>query len=141
MRNDDVLKSISYTLDLNKPQIAEICKLGGYEPDRSEVEMIFSSIAASIAVALVVGFLAGSVLVDPETLSPPMGEEVKTVEADEPSPEPRREEALPQPGRSAPVPESQASSGEAFRPAFSTSSAPRADTVGIPSALTTLGDW
>jgi len=42
MRNDDVLKSISYTLDLNKPQIAEICKLGGYEPDRSEVEMIFA---------------------------------------------------------------------------------------------------
>lgn len=42
MRNDDVLKSISYTLDLNKPQIAEICKLGGYEPDRSEIEMIFS---------------------------------------------------------------------------------------------------
>ena len=42
MRNDDVLKSISYTLDLNKPQIAQICQLGGYEPDRKEVEMIFS---------------------------------------------------------------------------------------------------
>ncbi|WP_340105920.1 YehS family protein [Rhodohalobacter sp. 8-1] len=42
MRNDDVLKSISYTLNLNKPQIAEICKLGGYEPDRGEIEMIFS---------------------------------------------------------------------------------------------------
>jgi uncharacterized protein YehS (DUF1456 family) len=42
MRNDDVLKSISYTLDLNKPQIAEICKLTGYEPERGEIEMIFS---------------------------------------------------------------------------------------------------
>lgn len=42
MRNDDILKSISYTLDLNKPQIAEICKQGGYEPERSEIEMIFS---------------------------------------------------------------------------------------------------
>jgi len=100
-----------------------------------------AGIAASIAVALVVGFLAGSVLVDPETLSSPVGEGAETVEAGEPSPEPRREEALPQPGRSAPVHESQASSGEAFRPEFSTSSAPRTDTVGIPSALTTLGDW
>lgn len=42
MRNDDVLKSISYTLDLNKPQIAEITKLTGYEPQRGEIEAIFS---------------------------------------------------------------------------------------------------
>nr|WP_209388437.1 DUF1456 family protein [Rhodohalobacter sp. SW132] len=42
MRNDDVLKSISYTLDLKKPDIAEICKLRGYEPTRQEMEAIFS---------------------------------------------------------------------------------------------------
>lgn len=43
MRNDDVLKSISYTLDLKKPDIAEICKHAGYEPSRGEMEEIFSS--------------------------------------------------------------------------------------------------
>lgn len=42
MRNDDVLKSISYTLNLKKPQIAEIAKMTGYEPERSEIEAIFS---------------------------------------------------------------------------------------------------
>lgn len=99
-----------------------------------------AGIAASIAVALVVGFLAGSVLVDPATLSSPTGE-AKVVEADGPSQEKRRKEALPQPGRSASAPESRASSGEAFRPEFSTSSATGADTVAIPSALTTLEDW
>ena len=41
MRNDDVLKSISYTLDLKKPGIAEICKHAGYEPSREEIEAIF----------------------------------------------------------------------------------------------------
>lgn len=43
MRNDDVLKSLSYTLDLKKPDIAEICKHAGYEPSRGEVEGIFST--------------------------------------------------------------------------------------------------
>ncbi len=43
MRNDDVLKSLSYTLDLKKPDIAEICKLAGYEPSREEIEYIFST--------------------------------------------------------------------------------------------------
>lgn len=42
MRNDDVLKSISYTLNLKKPDIAEIAKLRGYEPSRDEVEEIFA---------------------------------------------------------------------------------------------------
>lgn len=48
MRNDDVLKSISYTLQLNKPDIAKICKLRGYEPSREEVEAIFSDDKESI---------------------------------------------------------------------------------------------
>jgi len=43
MRNDDVLKSISYTLDLKKPDIAEICKHADYNPSREEIEEIFSS--------------------------------------------------------------------------------------------------
>jgi len=43
MRNDDVLQSISYTLNLSKPEIAEICKLAGYEPERSEIEEVFSN--------------------------------------------------------------------------------------------------
>jgi len=42
MRNDDILKSLSYTLDLNRPQIAEIAKLAGYEPKRGEIEEIFT---------------------------------------------------------------------------------------------------
>lgn len=43
MRNDDVIKSISYTLDLKKPDIAEICKHADYNPSREEIEQIFSS--------------------------------------------------------------------------------------------------
>lgn len=42
MRNDDVLKSLSYTLDLDRGEIAGIAKLAGYNPERGEVEEIFS---------------------------------------------------------------------------------------------------
>lgn len=41
MRNDDVIKSIRYTLNISDAQIAEILKLAGYKPSRSEIEYIF----------------------------------------------------------------------------------------------------
>lgn len=42
MRNNDVIQSIRYMLDLNHAQIAEILKLRGYDPKREEVESIFN---------------------------------------------------------------------------------------------------
>jgi uncharacterized protein YehS (DUF1456 family) len=41
MRNDDVIKSIRYMLDISDAKIAEILKLGGYQPTRDEVAAIF----------------------------------------------------------------------------------------------------
>lgn len=41
MRNDDVIKSIRFMLDLNDATVAEILKMGGYNPRRDEVEYIF----------------------------------------------------------------------------------------------------
>ncbi len=41
MRNDDVLKSIRFILDAGDGKIAEILKLGGYNPSREEVSYIF----------------------------------------------------------------------------------------------------
>ncbi|TVQ06213.1 MAG: DUF1456 family protein [Balneolaceae bacterium] len=41
MRNDDVIKSIRFILDVNDAAIAEILKLGGYNPSRDEVAYIF----------------------------------------------------------------------------------------------------
>jgi uncharacterized protein YehS (DUF1456 family) len=41
MRNDDVIKSIRYILDLPDATIAEILKSAGYQPKRSEIEFIF----------------------------------------------------------------------------------------------------
>lgn len=43
MRNDDVIQSIRYMLDLNDNEIANILKLGGYKPERGEVAHIFKS--------------------------------------------------------------------------------------------------
>ncbi len=42
MRNDDVIKSIRYTLDINDVAIAKILKLSGYQPTREEIAEIFS---------------------------------------------------------------------------------------------------
>jgi uncharacterized protein YehS (DUF1456 family) len=42
MRNNDVIKSIRYILDLSETEIAEILKLAGYNPTRSEVNYIFN---------------------------------------------------------------------------------------------------
>ena len=41
MRNDDILKSLRYILDVNEAEMAEILKLAGYKPTRSEIEYIF----------------------------------------------------------------------------------------------------
>lgn len=41
MRNDDVIQSIRFILDVNDTQIAEIIKLGGYQPTRHEITHIF----------------------------------------------------------------------------------------------------
>jgi len=43
MRNDDVIQSIRYMLDLNDIEIANILKLRGYKPERGEVAQIFKS--------------------------------------------------------------------------------------------------
>lgn len=42
MRNDEVIKSIRYTLDINDVKIAEILKLADYDATRGEIEEIFS---------------------------------------------------------------------------------------------------
>lgn len=41
MRNDEVIKSIRYILDLDDVQIANILKLADYEPTRDEINAIF----------------------------------------------------------------------------------------------------
>ena len=41
MRNDDIIKSIRYILDISDKQIADILKLANYKPTRSEVDFIF----------------------------------------------------------------------------------------------------
>lgn len=43
MRNDDVIKSVRYMLDINDSKIAEILKLAGYQPKRDEVAAIFEN--------------------------------------------------------------------------------------------------
>lgn len=98
-------------------------------------------IATSIAVALVVGFLAGSVLVDPSTLSPPpMAEAVDT---EGPMQETVRDAAPPRPGRSAPAFQAQISSvsgDDVFVPGSPTSSTTNSDSAGVPSDFTTVED-
>lgn len=42
MKNNDVIKSIRYTLDVNDVKIAEILKLAGYDVSREEIASIFS---------------------------------------------------------------------------------------------------
>jgi len=41
MRNDDVIKSIRYMLNISNATIAEILQLGGYNPTREDLEYIF----------------------------------------------------------------------------------------------------
>jgi len=41
MRNDEVIKSIRYILDLDDAEIAKILKLADYQPSRDEVSEIF----------------------------------------------------------------------------------------------------
>lgn len=43
MRNDDVIQSIRYMLDLNDRDIAHILKLRGYKPSHGEVAAIFAN--------------------------------------------------------------------------------------------------
>ena len=43
MRNNDILKSLRYILDVNEAEMAEILKLAGYKPSRSEIEYIFEN--------------------------------------------------------------------------------------------------
>lgn len=42
MRNNEVLKSLRYILNVNEAEMAEILKLTGYKPKRSEIEYIFA---------------------------------------------------------------------------------------------------
>lgn len=41
MRNNDILKSLRYILDVNEAEMAGILQLAGYKPKRSEIEYIF----------------------------------------------------------------------------------------------------
>ncbi|HLR26266.1 MAG TPA: DUF1456 family protein [Fodinibius sp.] len=43
MRNDDIIQSIRYMLDIDDVKIAQILKLRGYRPKRGEVAAIFDS--------------------------------------------------------------------------------------------------
>lgn len=43
MRNDDIIQSIRYMLDIDDVEIAQILKLRGYQPKRGEVAAIFES--------------------------------------------------------------------------------------------------
>jgi hypothetical protein len=98
-------------------------------------------IAASIAVALIVGFLAGSVLVDPSTLSPPPTAEA--VDADGSAQEAVRDAAPPRSGRSAPAVQSQISSvsgNGVFFPGSLTSSATSSDSAEASATVTPIGD-
>jgi anti-sigma factor RsiW len=98
-------------------------------------------IAASIVVALIVGFLAGSMLVDPSTLSP--APTAEAVDADGSAQEAMRDAARPRPSRSAPVVQSQVSSvsgDDVFFPNTPTSSATRSDSAGASAAVTPVGD-
>jgi len=97
-------------------------------------------LASSIVVALVVGFLAGSMLVDPATLS---SGPTTAVERSAVSPEMDRREAPPQPNAAAPSPESRASSFSAGGSAFTLPTgapAPTADTGRVPSTFMTVGE-
>jgi len=98
-------------------------------------------IAASIVVALIVGFLAGSMLVDPSTLSP--APTAEAVGANGSVQEAVRDPAPPRSSRSAPVVQSQVSSvsGDDVvfpdSPAFSATSSDSADTS---TPVTPVGD-
>ena len=41
MRNDDIIRSVRYMLDVDDAQITEIIKLGGYKASREEMSVIF----------------------------------------------------------------------------------------------------
>lgn len=41
MRNTDILKSLRYIMDISEAEMAEILKLAGYKPTRTEIEYIF----------------------------------------------------------------------------------------------------
>lgn len=41
MRNDDIIRSVRYMLDVDDAQITEIIKLGGYNASREEMSVIF----------------------------------------------------------------------------------------------------
>lgn len=67
MRNDDVIQSIRYILDANEAEIAEILKLGGYKPTRSEVDYIFEDVPENgekvdITHTLIAHFLDGLII-------------------------------------------------------------------------------
>ncbi|PSQ75835.1 MAG: hypothetical protein BRD33_03820 [Bacteroidetes bacterium QH_6_63_17] len=98
-------------------------------------------IAASIVMALIVGFLAGSMLVDPSTLSP--APTAEAVDADGSAQEAMRDAARPRSSRSAPVVQSQVSSvseDDAFFPNSPTSSAISSDSAGASATVTPVGD-
>jgi hypothetical protein len=99
-------------------------------------------LASSIAVALVVGFLAGSVLVDPTTFSP--APPVSTVEGQAPPQETVRREAPPRrSARFTPALRSQASTFSTDEFLFSrpaTVPASGSDTMDTRSVLSTIGE-
>jgi anti-sigma factor RsiW len=98
-------------------------------------------IAASIAVALIVGFLAGSVLVDPSMLSP--APTAEAVDADGAAQDAVRDAAPPRSGRSAPAVQSQVSSvsgDDVFFPGSPMSSATNSDSAEASATVTPVGD-
>lgn len=44
MRNDDVIQSIRFILNINDKEIADIVRLGGYQPTRHEIAHIFEGV-------------------------------------------------------------------------------------------------
>lgn len=47
MRNDEVIRSIRYMLDINDVEVAQILKLRGYKPKREEIAAIFDESSGS----------------------------------------------------------------------------------------------
>lgn len=106
----------------------------------SERPAVALGLASSIAVALVVGFLAGSIFVDPATFSP--APTVSAVDNRTPIQETVREEAPPRrSARSTPALRFQASTFSTDEPLFSRPAAvPDSDTMDARSVLSTIGE-
>jgi anti-sigma factor RsiW len=96
-------------------------------------------IVSSIAVALVVGFLAGSMLVHPENVSVPSI--VSAVDEQSPTQQTVRSEAPPRPGRVAsPKAQPSLSGDKSFGPRSASPPLSRGDTLRTSATITTMGE-